>query len=106
VPHGILRVFNTILYENEFQNPQNFHLHVRFSPERSTLDGRWHKRERLRDNFFIVPFTFNGFFQFVCMGGTPNRMESFAKLIMKELGYKIPTGTDLVDISRHSHRYT
>jgi hypothetical protein len=22
VPHGILRVFNTILYENEFQNPQ------------------------------------------------------------------------------------
>jgi hypothetical protein len=22
VPHGILRVFNSILYENEFQNPQ------------------------------------------------------------------------------------
>jgi hypothetical protein len=22
VPHGILRVFNTILYENEFRNPQ------------------------------------------------------------------------------------
>jgi hypothetical protein len=22
VPHGIIRVFNTILYENEFQNPQ------------------------------------------------------------------------------------
>jgi hypothetical protein len=22
LPHGILRVFNTILYENEFQNPQ------------------------------------------------------------------------------------
>jgi hypothetical protein len=38
VPHGILRVINTILYGNEFQNPQNFHLHVRFSPERSTLD--------------------------------------------------------------------
>jgi hypothetical protein len=25
VPHGILRVFNTILYENEFQSPQMFH---------------------------------------------------------------------------------
>jgi hypothetical protein len=24
VPHGILHVFNTILYENEFQNPQIF----------------------------------------------------------------------------------
>jgi hypothetical protein len=24
VPHGILGVFNTILYENEFQNPQIF----------------------------------------------------------------------------------
>jgi hypothetical protein len=22
VPHGIIRVFNTILYENELQNPQ------------------------------------------------------------------------------------
>jgi hypothetical protein len=26
VPHGILRVFSTILYENEFQNPQIFQL--------------------------------------------------------------------------------
>jgi hypothetical protein len=25
VPHGILKVFHTILYENEFQNPQIFH---------------------------------------------------------------------------------
>jgi hypothetical protein len=25
VPHGILRVFIIILYENEFQNPQIFH---------------------------------------------------------------------------------
>jgi hypothetical protein len=30
VPHGILRVLNTILYENDFQNPQNFHQRVRF----------------------------------------------------------------------------
>jgi hypothetical protein len=25
VPHSILRVFNNILYKNEFQNPQIFH---------------------------------------------------------------------------------
>jgi hypothetical protein len=37
VPHGLLEVFNTILYENEFQSPQIFHQHVRFSPEHSTL---------------------------------------------------------------------
>jgi hypothetical protein len=35
--YGILLVFNTILYENEFQNPQVFHQHLRFSPELSTL---------------------------------------------------------------------
>jgi hypothetical protein len=33
----ILHVFTTIVYENEFQNPQS-HLHVGFSPESSTLD--------------------------------------------------------------------
>jgi hypothetical protein len=38
VHHGILRVFNTILNENEFQYPQIFHQHLRFSPEHSTLD--------------------------------------------------------------------
>jgi hypothetical protein len=37
VPHVILLVFNTILYENEFQNPQVFHQYLRFSPEPSTL---------------------------------------------------------------------
>jgi hypothetical protein len=30
LPHGILHVFNTILYENEFQNPQIF---------KQTIDG-------------------------------------------------------------------
>jgi hypothetical protein len=29
---------NTFLYENEFQNPQIFHLPVSFSPKRSTLE--------------------------------------------------------------------
>merc|ERR1711976_178504 len=43
--------------------------------------------------------------KFVCMGGTPQRMESFAKFITQEIGYKIPTGTTLYDISAHSHRY-
>jgi hypothetical protein len=37
VPHGTLRVFIIRLHENVFQNPQNFHLPVRFSPKHSTL---------------------------------------------------------------------
>jgi hypothetical protein len=44
-------------------------------------------------------------FQFVCMGGTPQRMENFAYYIMKEIGYTIPTGTALKNISKQSHRF-
>lgn len=44
--------------------------------------------------------------KFVCMGGTPKRMEAFAYYVMKELNQKLPTGTTLQDISRHSYRYS
>lgn len=44
--------------------------------------------------------------KFVCMGGTPRRMEMFAYYIMKEIGYKLPTGTTLMDISQYSYRYS
>ncbi|ENN75323.1 hypothetical protein YQE_08100, partial [Dendroctonus ponderosae] len=44
--------------------------------------------------------------KFVCMGGTPNRMKNFAHFIMEEIGYKLPTGTDLMDISQYSYRYS
>jgi hypothetical protein len=37
VPHGILGVFNTILYENEFQIPQIFQQTISPFPEQSTL---------------------------------------------------------------------
>jgi hypothetical protein len=37
VSHGILRVINTILYENEFQNPQIFQQTISLFPEHSTL---------------------------------------------------------------------
>ncbi|KAB0800660.1 hypothetical protein PPYR_06399 [Photinus pyralis] len=43
--------------------------------------------------------------KFVCMGGTPKRMESFANFIMEEIGHKLPTGTTLLDISQYSYRY-
>lgn len=43
--------------------------------------------------------------KFICMGGTPKRMESFAYYIMAEIGHKLPTGTKLLDISEFSHRY-
>jgi hypothetical protein len=38
VPHGILGVFYSILYENEFQNPQTFQQTISLFPEQSTLD--------------------------------------------------------------------
>jgi hypothetical protein len=37
LPHGILHVFNTILYENLFQNPQIFQQTISLFPEQSTL---------------------------------------------------------------------
>lgn len=40
------------------------------------------------------------------MGGTPKRMETFAHFIMGEIGYKLPTGTQLSDISAFSYRYS
>ncbi|XP_013784026.1 uridine phosphorylase 1-like [Limulus polyphemus] len=47
-----------------------------------------------------------GDIKFVCMGGTPKRMESFANFIQKELNIKLPTGTVLDDISKRSYRYS
>lgn len=44
--------------------------------------------------------------KFVCMGGTPKRMESFAEYIMSEIGHRLPTGTQLMDISQYSYRYS
>ncbi|CAL4125468.1 unnamed protein product, partial [Meganyctiphanes norvegica] len=44
--------------------------------------------------------------RFVVMGGTPKRMESFARYIQEQIGYKIPTGTQLRDISLLSYRYS
>ncbi|GBP46086.1 Uridine phosphorylase 1 [Eumeta japonica] len=43
---------------------------------------------------------------FVCMGGTPKRMEQFAYTIMAEIGHKLPCGTTLQDISQFSYRYS
>jgi uncharacterized membrane protein YheB (UPF0754 family) len=37
MPHGILRVINTIFYENEVQNPQISHKNIRLFLEQSTL---------------------------------------------------------------------
>jgi hypothetical protein len=37
LPHGILHVINTILYENKFQNPQIFQQTISLFPEQSTL---------------------------------------------------------------------
>ncbi|KAL7635819.1 UNVERIFIED_CONTAM: hypothetical protein RMT77_013636 [Armadillidium vulgare] len=44
--------------------------------------------------------------KYVCMGGTPKRMEGFANFIMDEIGHKLPAGTTLLDISKESYRYS
>lgn len=44
--------------------------------------------------------------KFVCMGGTPKRMEQFAYFIMDEIGHKLQPGTTLLDISFFSYRYS
>ncbi|XP_073980187.1 uridine phosphorylase 1 isoform X2 [Rhodnius prolixus] len=44
--------------------------------------------------------------KFVCMGGTPKRMQEFAHYIMGEIGHKLPAGTMLQDISQYSYRYS
>jgi len=44
--------------------------------------------------------------KFVCIGGTPKRMEEFAYFMVNEIGHKLPTGTQLLDISRYSYRYS
>nr|KAG5688859.1 hypothetical protein BaRGS_005234 [Batillaria attramentaria] len=43
--------------------------------------------------------------KFVCFGGSPNRMQSFAKYMIKVLNYKLPAGQDLCDIAHGSDRY-
>lgn len=43
--------------------------------------------------------------QFVCFGGSPSRMKSFAFYMVKELKYKLLAGQTLEDISKGSDRY-
>merc|ERR1719397_2319395 len=43
--------------------------------------------------------------RFVCMGGNPKRMKSFAEYMLDQLDIQLPTGTKLLDISERSHRY-
>lgn len=50
--------------------------------------------------------TLFGDVKFVCMGGAQKRMHDFAYYIMNVIGYTIPFGTELMDISKHAHRYS
>lgn len=40
------------------------------------------------------------------MGGTAKRMKDFAKFVAKEIGYPIPEGGDIVDLTITSNRYS
>jgi len=43
--------------------------------------------------------------KFVCVGGSPRRMERFAQFMLKELRYNLPAGQDLVNIAGATDRY-
>ncbi|KAH8337860.1 hypothetical protein KR067_007143, partial [Drosophila pandora] len=43
--------------------------------------------------------------KFVCMGGTPGRMEAFAYYIMQEIGLKLNPATKLADMAEAGKRY-
>lgn len=43
--------------------------------------------------------------KFICMGGTPQRMENFAHFLTEEIGFHLPAGLRLNDISALSCRY-
>ncbi|XP_028967847.1 uridine phosphorylase 1-like [Galendromus occidentalis] len=65
------------------------------------------------DTLYHIGFSTNqslkemfGDVRFVCMGGTAYRMEKLARNIVRDFGIKLPTGTDLCDLSMHSHRYS
>ena len=44
-------------------------------------------------------------FQFVCFGGSPSRMQKFAEYMVEALNYKLPAGQGLTDIAQGSDRY-
>jgi hypothetical protein len=61
LPHGILGVFNTILYENKFQNPQIFYQTISLFPEQSTLyrpiiQGQYNITYRILPVFVLSAF--------------------------------------------------
>jgi len=68
-----------------------------------TLSSVPHVAHELR---VVRPWRRSLMFQFVCMGGTPERMKDFAYYIMEEIGHTLPTGTMLQDISQKSYRYS
>ncbi|XP_077484591.1 uridine phosphorylase 1-like [Amblyomma americanum] len=43
--------------------------------------------------------------KFVCMGGTPSRMQRFANFVKAGLNIQLPVGADLYDICHASNRY-
>ncbi|XP_013395409.1 uridine phosphorylase 1 [Lingula anatina] len=44
--------------------------------------------------------------KFVCTGGSPKRMQSFAYLLVEELGHQLPAGQTLVNITKATDRYS
>jgi len=80
-------------------NQVNINPHLRSIKEDTLYHiGLTHGKQDLKKMFGDV--------KFVCMGGTPHRMELFANYIGKIIDFSLPTGACLNDISKNSHRYS
>jgi hypothetical protein len=58
VPHRILRVFDTVLYKNKFQNPAIFPMQVSVSTEQSTLSRPTIRMLYIYRQLFLNPTIF------------------------------------------------
>lgn len=43
--------------------------------------------------------------QFVCMGGSPQRMERFAGHLLAEMGFRLPAGQGITNIACDTDRF-
>ncbi|XP_076379810.1 uridine phosphorylase 2 isoform X4 [Megalopta genalis] len=101
---------NSIVENNEFEGKQDYAVRYRDGSVRlrnpnielMDQDILYHLALGSGSHDLVEMF---GDVKFVCMGGTPKRMEDFAHFIMKEIGHKLPSGTTLLDISQYSYRY-
>jgi hypothetical protein len=99
--YGILHVFNIILYENEFQNPQIFQQNISIFPEQSTL-ATWSARGPPSSINRIILQQCSSTFCCFC-----NKTETTLRVFKRESNgnfFKSLTSRFVLDLLRDSHK--